>query len=110
MTITVLDAIDPTERSVITFDFSRALSSGEVLTAPITVTVSQQANPNGPTDASPALLLQGNNGVDSTGTLVLVAVRGRVDGVDYLIKCAPTCSNALKAPVLSVVLPVREGG
>ena len=100
---------DPLERAVIEFDFTAGLGPTETISAPFTVLVTLIVNGSPAIDPSPGDILQGVNEVDDTGKVVLVAVQGGVDSLDYAIKCIPTCSNPVKAPALTCVLPVREG-
>ena len=81
-----IDAIDPDEQVVITFDFAAALDAGETLSGLITTSVATVLG----SDATPAAILNGVATYDSTSTRVLLPVKGGLLDRDYVI-------NVLKA-------------
>lgn len=97
------DTKDPGENTVLTFDFTKALSPGESLTGAITVAVSMFLG----ADATPAALLNGTAAFDGTQSMVLVPVQGGVEGADYTIKVTTDTTNPKKRLAMSGVLPVR---
>lgn len=99
-----IDAIDPAEAVVLTFDFSSALDAGETLTGTIATSVTTLLG----VDAAPSNVL---NGVPTFGVgakTVLVPVKGGLLDRDYAIKVVVGTSNPSKVLALVAHLPVRE--
>ena len=99
-----IDAIDPAEQVVITFDFSAALDAGEKLSGSITTTVTTILG----SDAAPAAILNGVATYDNTSTRVLLPVTGGLPDHDYAIKVVCATSNAQKVLALAAHLPIRQ--
>lgn len=95
-----LDAKDPEEKLVITFDFTRDLDAGETISSP-TVTIAVAVG----TDPSPNSVL---SGVPTAGVgVVTQVITGGRDEVDYRIQCKVNTSGS-RILVLAAILPVRE--
>lgn len=103
MTQRFKDVKSPTEKRVLTFDFSADLATGEALAAPIAVTFETEFG----IDASPSSMANGSAALDSTATQVLVPVKGGTAGVDYRVTVTVATTNAAKAPALAGILSVR---
>ena len=99
-----IDAIDPAEQVVITFDFAAALDAGETLSGDVATTVTAVLG----SDAAPASILNGVATYDSTSTRVLLPVRGGLPDHDYAIKVVCATSNAQKVLALVAHLPIRQ--
>ena len=99
-----IDAIDPDEQVVITFDFAAALDAGEMLSGPIKTSVATVLG----SDAAPAAILNGVAAYDSTSTRVLLPVKGGLPDHDYAIKVVCATSNAQKVLALVAHLPIRQ--
>lgn len=93
---------DPSEKMVLTFDFSSSLDVGETLSGAITVTVSMQQG----SDVTPAAVLNGAASFDATNKMVLQGVQGGIDQRTYLIKVVVGTTNAKKVLALSAAMPV----
>lgn len=93
-----LDAKDPAEVLVLTWDYSAALEVGETLTA-ATTSASLLAGPGG----SP-LALAGLPAI--SGGEVRQAVSGGADGDSYTVRCLATLSSG-RLLALAGTLPVR---
>jgi hypothetical protein len=105
MTNLRFNAKDPSESTVLTFDFSPDLATGEILTG--TPTVLSITVPYG-VDPSPNAIQNGALGFDSTTTKVLMPVQAGNDATDYLIVVQSTTSNPDKILALAATLPVRR--
>ena len=99
-----IDAIDPAEQVVITFDFAAALDAGETLSGDIATTVTTVLG----NDAAPAAILNGVATYDGTSMRVLLPVKGGLPDRDYAIKVVCATSNAQKVLVLVAHLPIRQ--
>ena len=99
-----VDAIDPAESVVLTFDFSPALDAGETLTGTITTLVSMALG----SDATPHNVLNGTPAFGVGNTSVLVGVKGGLVDRDYAIKVVVGTSNPAKVLALVAHLPIRE--
>ena len=99
-----IDAIDPAEAVVLTFDFSLALDAGETLGGTIATTVTTVLG----TDAAPANVLNGVATFGSGNKTVLVPVKGGLVDHDYAIKVVVGTSNPAKVLALVAHLPIRE--
>ena len=99
-----IDAIDPDEQWVITFDFAPALDTGETLSGTITTSVTTVLG----RDAAPAAILNGVATYDSTSTRVLLPVKGGLPDRDYAIKVVCATTNAQKVLALVAHLPIRQ--
>ena len=99
------DAKDPSEKRVLTFDFSADLVPGETITGTPVVAISVVG---GGTDPSPTAVLAGGNSFDTAHVLYYVPVTGGLSGVDYdiVVKAATTTSS--KTLALGGILPVRS--
>ncbi len=99
-----IDAIDPAESFVLTFDFSPALESGETLTGTITTTVTTVLG----RDAAPMAVLNGVSTFGIGSKTVLVPVKGGLADCDYAIKVVVGTTNPAKQLALIAHLPIRE--
>ena len=99
-----VDAIDPAESVVLTFDFSSALDAGETLTGTITTLVSMALG----TDSTPQAVLNGTPLFGAGDTSVLVPVKGGLVDHDYAVKVVVGTTNAFKVLALVAHLPIRE--
>ncbi len=99
-----VDAIDPDEKRVITFDFSADLDLGETLSGTIVATVTTVMG----SDPSPASVLNGA-AIFGPGQLsVLVPVKGGQADTDYAIKVVCGTTNVQKTLALVAHLPIRQ--
>lgn len=96
------DAKDPSEKVVLTFDFSAGLSVGETLNGTPTTAVSVLLG----ADVSPAAILNGAASLSTDRTQVYQAVQAGHADTDYLIKVVVGTTNAAKVLALAAVLPV----
>lgn len=99
-----IDAIDPAEAVVVTFDFTDALDTGETLTGAITTTVTTALG----VDASPSAVLNGSATYGAGNKTVLVPVKGGLADHDYAIKVVVATTNAQKILALVAHLPIRQ--
>ncbi len=99
-----IDAIDPAEAVVLTFDFSQALDTGETLTGAITTTVTTALG----VDASPSAVLNGASSFGAGNKTVLVPIKGGIADRDYAIKVVCGTTNAQKILALVAHLPIRQ--
>jgi len=99
-----LDIKDPTEKVVLTFDFSVGLSADETLFGTPTATVSVLIG----RDTTPTAIFNGAPVIDGTAKWVYVPVQSGNDSCDYLIKVVCATTNESKVLALSAVLPVRS--
>ena len=98
------DSKTPAELAVLTFDFRKALVSGETLSGTPTVTVTVSVG----VDGSPTDILNGDAQIDASGKKVLVAVKEGLDGCEYEIRVLVETTNVAKVPELPAILPVVE--
>ena len=99
-----IEAIDPQEAVVVTFDFALALDGGETLSGTITTTVSTVLG----ADPTPGAVLNGVATFGAGAKTVLVPVKGGLADRDYAIKVVCGTTNAQKTLALVAHLPVRE--
>ena len=99
-----IDAIDPAEQVVITFDFEAALGAGETLSGTIATSVTTVLG----SDTTPTAILNGVATYDSTSMRVLLPVKGGLPDHDYAIKVVCATSNAQKVLALVAHLPIRQ--
>lgn len=97
------DVKDPSEKQVLTFDFSLGLAQGETLTTPVTVSITVL---NG-TDPTPAAVLAGGNAFVPGNLQYSVPVQGGIDLTDYDIVVKAATTNPAKSLALGGILPVR---
>ena len=95
---------DPSESVLLTFNFGPDLPSGTILfgTPAVSVSVIQG------TDPSPAAILNGVAGFDSTTTQVVVPVTGGVSGTFYEVAVTCATNNGNLTLTLAGVLPVSR--
>ena len=94
---------DPSEKIVLTFNFSAGLTDGETLSGTATASATLAFG----YDVTPSAVLNGPPAIDSTQKLVLVPVQGGIADCDYIIKVVVPTSNPTKVLALSALLPVR---
>lgn len=101
------DEKDPTEKLVLSYDFSQGLSATETLvgTPTVTIVVNYSLLPAG--DPNPNAILNGPIAFDATNRIVYIPIQGGVDGVDYDIAVECQTSNPKKVFVVACILPVR---
>jgi hypothetical protein len=99
-----VDAIDPAEAVVLTFDFAPALETGETLAGTIATSVRTVLG----VDPAPQDVLNGAPIFGVGDTSVLVPVKGGLVDRDYAVKVVVGTSNAAKVLALVAHLPVRE--
>jgi len=104
LTMQQFNVKDPAESVLLTFNMAPDLATGETLVgAPsVNITVVQG------TDASPAGMLTGVAGFDSTKTQVVVPVSGGLSNVFYEVQVTCSTSNFQKKLTLAGILPVRS--
>lgn len=90
------------EKLVLSFDFSNALATGEILTGVPTAVVSVVRGK----DATPNDLLNGACQIDASTKVVLLPVKGGIKGTEYNIRVVAATSNLLKVLAIDAVLPV----
>ncbi len=95
-------AKDPAESLPLTFVFSPDLSTGETLTAILSVTVTVLVG----TDPSPGSILAGGNALDPTNTQASIPVTGGLNEVDYDVSVKASTSLG-KILVCAGILSVR---
>ena len=97
---TAFDPLDPTESTVLTFDFTAGLGAGETLLGPATfqVTVDYGVDPS-------ASAIMKNNAI--VGSTVLLAVSGCLANTDYHFHVQCMTSNPYKILNDAGVLPCR---
>lgn len=95
----------PTEKVVLSFDFSAALAalSSITLSSIYAYSVSVLVG----TDANPSAILNGLPSIDASGKKVLVPVMDGLDKVDYLVTIVAQTSDPLTRLTLAGALPVR---
>lgn len=98
------DIKDPSEKVVLTFDFSADLASGETLAGSLTTTIACSRG----ADPTPGSVLNGVSARDATSTQVLVPVQAGLAGCDYTVKVVSATSNVFKVLALAAALPVRD--
>jgi hypothetical protein len=98
------DEKDPTEKVILTFDFSIDLAAGVTLSGSPSVQVDTVFG----TDASPSSILNGSAQLDGTATKVLVPVQAGVDGCEYRVSVRCGTTSAQIYLELDAVLPVRS--
>lgn len=94
----------PAETIPVLFDFTSDLPSGVTLTGSPTLTVAVIEG----SDASPAAILDGGAGFNSSTTGVIQAITSGVDGCDYLITCTTHTTQSNLVLTLVGILPVRS--
>lgn len=99
-----VDAIDPAEAVVLTFDFSSALDAGETLSGTITTSVVTLLG----ADAAPSNVLNGAPTFGVGEKTVLVPVKGGLADRDYAIKVVVGTTNEYKVLALVAQLPIRN--
>ena len=99
-----IEAIDPAEAVVVTFDFALALDSGETLSGVITTTVDVVLG----ADPAPTNVLNGVATFGAEARTVLVPVKGGLADHDYAIKVVCGTTNPQKTLALVAHLPIRE--
>lgn len=100
-----VDAIDPAESVVLTFDFSAALEVGETLSGPLSppsVVMTLGF------DDTPTRVLNGSPQYAPGNLAVLVPVKGGLVDRDYAIKVVVGTTNPAKVLALVAHLPIRE--
>jgi len=97
--ITRFDPLEPDEERNVAFDFSK--NGGLVSVSAPTITVSVLSG----TDATPGASLVGSPAV--AGAVVMQRVRGRLDGVEYVIECRVSAASGIYT--INSLLPVRVG-
>lgn len=103
MSCNILPSKYPTEKVVVTFDFSPSLASGETIASIVSVVVTVSAG----VDASPAAILNGTAAIDATTSqMVLQPVQGGLDQINYDIKATVDTSTGQRL-VLAANMPVR---
>lgn len=98
-----IDAIDPAEKVVITFDFTAGLEGAETLSGVPTVSVELLMG----ADPAPNSVLNGAASVQPGNKIVLVPVKGGLEDCDYMVKVVSSTTNAAKVLALAAHLPVR---
>jgi len=98
------DTKDPAESVPLTFNFAPDLATGEQLSGTPSVSVSVSSG----MDASPAAILNGAAGLDSTLTQVVQPVRAGNQGTEYQIVVTCGTTNVNKTLTLVGILPVRR--
>lgn len=93
---------DPEETVILTFDFSKALDSGETIQSAVTSALVQTG-----TDPTPGNLISGAASFSNQDGKVLQKVTGGVAGVTYAVRCKATTSSD-KVLVLAATLPVKN--
>jgi hypothetical protein len=91
---------DPTEKVVLTFDFTNGLATGETLTG-ATAVPSVTAG----TDPTPQARI---TTVQVQGNLVLLAFANGLAGTDYHLLVTATTSNSNKVLSIAQTLPIRN--
>ena len=99
-----IEAIDPAEAVVVTFDFGLALDTGETLSGVITTTVDVVLG----ADPAPGTVLNGVATFGAESKTVLVPVKGGLADRDYAIKVVCGTTNPQKTLALVAHLPIRE--
>lgn len=99
-----IDAIDPAEQVVVTFDFTDALDAGETLSGTIATSVITVLG----IDVSPASILNGVAAYDITSKKVIQPVKAGLADHDYAIKVICATSNPQKVLALVAHLPIRQ--
>lgn len=95
-------AKDPVEALVITFEFAAEINVDETIAAAPAVSVSLLSG----ADEAPGDVLAGSPAV--SGSAVLHAVHGGINGAAYLLRCAATLVPSGRVLVLAATLPVRD--
>ena len=94
---------DPSEKVVLTFDFSGVLATDETLSGPITLTIIATSG----TDAAAIDLFNGYPAYDMTMRKILQPVKAGVNGCHYYVKVSAATTNGKKTLALSGLLPVE---
>jgi hypothetical protein len=92
----------PSEKRVLTFDFTLDLATGETLSGTPTVTVTCVRGK----DSNPSAILAGGATLDGTQKIYSVPVAGGLNDCDYDVVVLYPTTNAKKSLELGGILPV----
>jgi hypothetical protein len=88
---TLLDAIDVTEVTPVSFPYSKEIKPGETITSVQIICTDEKG-----IDLTPALFLSGSASILADTSEVIQMVDGRVGGPIYKMKCVATMSSGRK--------------
>lgn len=95
-------AKDPSEKVVLTFDFSKDLDDDETLTGTPAISIISEKG----VDTAPNSIKNGAPDIDDSGKKWLIPIKGGQDDSKYHIKITTSTTNPFKSPSMAGILTV----